>query len=77
MFSFGESRTAIHIRPPVPTKSINERMKKYSPETMMISKAIGTNNLLHEGILDLKNEKDSRNWINLKITHNLEGWLFF
>ena len=72
-FSFRESRTALHIRPPSSKNSLNEKMSKYSPETMMLDKKIGTKHLMTDGLLEQLDDRRPENWLNLTITHESQG----
>lgn len=72
-FSFRESRAAVHIRPPREKHPINEKMKKYSIETMMIEKNVPTGHMMNLDLLQSLDDRDSRNWLSLQVSNNVEG----
>lgn len=81
-FSFSESRTAVHIRPPKSNNALTEKIKKYNVDTMMMSPAVSTNQIIKGDRPSYADEKDSRNWLNLRIITEgidflLDGFLVY
>ena len=74
LFSMGESRVARHIRPPRNISPLKLKMERYQVETMKISKAVGSHDLMDENTnYQRYSDKNSDNWKQINVQMETTG----